>query len=38
MTYDGEPDNELDAHLRRMTVLVLLRLARDAADEEQEAA
>jgi hypothetical protein len=35
MRYDGEPATELDAHLRRMTVLVLLRLAQDAADERR---
>jgi hypothetical protein len=33
MKYDGEPDTELDAHLRRMTVIVLTRLAQEAADE-----
>jgi hypothetical protein len=37
MTYDGEPDTELDAHLRRMTVIVLTRLAQDVADEEAAA-
>jgi hypothetical protein len=37
MTYDGEPDTELDAHLRRMTVLVLTRLAQETADEEAAA-
>jgi hypothetical protein len=37
MRYDGEPDTELDAHLRRMTVIVLTRLAQDVADEEAAA-
>jgi hypothetical protein len=37
MRNDGDPDNELDAHLRRITVIVLTRLAQDAADEEAAA-
>jgi hypothetical protein len=37
MRNDGEPDNELDAHLRRMTVIVLTRLAQEAADERAAA-
>jgi hypothetical protein len=37
MRYDGEPDTELDAHLRRMTVLVLTRLAREEIDQEAAA-
>jgi hypothetical protein len=38
MTYDGEPDTDLDAHLRRMTVIVLTRLAQEEADERTAAA